>query len=40
MKLASHPWLEIAPWEKSLPFETMKNTKIEDFVLSMNSSYD
>ena len=40
MKIASNAWLEIAPWEISLPFKIMKNTKIADLVLSMNSSYD
>ena len=41
MKIASHAWLKIAPPGKiSLPFKLMKNTKIADLVLSMNSSYD
>ena len=38
MKIVNHAWLEIAPWEISLPFKTMKNTKIKirDLVLIIN----
>ena len=30
----------LPPGKISLPFKTMKNTKIADLVPSMNSSYD
>ena len=40
MKIASHVWLEIAPWENLFVFKTMKNIKSADPVLTMDSFYD
>ena len=40
MKIASHAWLEIAPWENFFDFKSMKNINNADLVLSINSSYD
>ena len=34
-----HGW-RLPPGNISLPFKTIKNTKIADLVLSMNRSYD
>ena len=35
-----HAWLELVPWDISLPFKTMKNTKSAHPVLNINSFYD
>ena len=37
MKIASHAWLEIAPWKMSLSFKKMKNIKIVHQVFTINN---
>ena len=40
MRIDDHECLEITPGKICLSFKTMKNIKIADIVLTMNSFYD
>ena len=40
MKIASHAWLELPFGKICLSFKIMKNVKIVDPVLTINSFYD